>query len=170
MGAYIYRQKRLHIHTFGAVPQRCKHIPGLEGHAGVHVRPGSGRVPPPNGPPSPSRSKCAPEAIGLRGFGRTPPVSLASPLKGRDLGFSPALQRSRWLHPTALFTVDVGHISPPQPRLNSPRPASRNSWGCSPPSQVWTQTPVAVLSPISKDPGSSAGSAYASPARKSVPG
>ncbi|KAK1787435.1 hypothetical protein P4O66_002921 [Electrophorus voltai] len=89
-------------------------------------------------------------------------------MKGRDLGFSPALWRSRWLHPTTLFTVVVGYIGPPQHGLDSPSTPQEIPGGVPP--QEWTQTPVVVFSPISKDPGGSVGSAYAPPARKFVPG
>ncbi|KAK1792754.1 hypothetical protein P4O66_012672, partial [Electrophorus voltai] len=73
-------------------------------------------APPPNSPPSSSCSRSTPEVVCFHGFKRTPPVLLASPQKGRNSDFSPARQRSCWLHQTALFTVLVGHIGTPWPR------------------------------------------------------
>ncbi|KAK1799452.1 hypothetical protein P4O66_007679 [Electrophorus voltai] len=67
-------------------PRAPRRVRGLNGHAGVHVRPGSGRATAPNGPPLSRLSRSVPEAVCLRGFGQTLPVSLASPLRGRDSG------------------------------------------------------------------------------------
>ncbi|KAK1804338.1 hypothetical protein P4O66_020353, partial [Electrophorus voltai] len=67
------------------------------------------------------------------------------------------LRRSCWLHPTALFLVIMVLLGPPRPRFNSLRPPPRNSWGCSPSPPEKTWTAVVILSPVSWDPGSSAG-------------
>ncbi|KAK1798843.1 hypothetical protein P4O66_007129, partial [Electrophorus voltai] len=93
----------------------------LNGHAGVHVCPGSGRATLLNSPPLACRSRSIPVAVCLRSFGQTP-VSLASPLKGRDSGFSSAHWRAHWLHPTALLLVVVVPFGPPRPRLDSLSP------------------------------------------------
>ncbi|KAK1787609.1 hypothetical protein P4O66_015933 [Electrophorus voltai] len=115
------------------------------------------------GPPLSRCSRSVPETACLRGFGQTPPASLASLLKGRHPGFHSTHRRSRCsTQPPSFWSVwcPLVLLGPGSTALGPPPP--RSSWGCSPLLPEKTRTAVAVLYPMSWDPGSSAGGAYVS--------
>ncbi|KAK1797643.1 hypothetical protein P4O66_008018 [Electrophorus voltai] len=125
---------------------------------GVHVRPGSKRATSPNGPPLSCCSRSLPEAVCLQGFGQTLPVLLASPLKGRNSGDPAGSTRlpSFWSLWCPSVLLDPGSTASGLPQEIT---------GGVP---LCFRRAVAVLSPMSLDPVSSAGGAYAPPAKKTL--
>ncbi|KAK1794079.1 hypothetical protein P4O66_010987 [Electrophorus voltai] len=95
-----------------------RRVRSLNGHAGVQVRPGCRRATSPNGLLLSRHSRSVPEAVCLRGFGQTHPVSLASPLRGRGLGDPAGSTRppSFWLSwcPSVLLGPGSRVLGPPK--------------------------------------------------------
>ncbi|KAK1786189.1 hypothetical protein P4O66_017903 [Electrophorus voltai] len=107
-------ERQLPCLSWGSPAPRCVH-----GLRGVHLRPGSRRASSPNGPPLSQCSRSVPEAVCLRGFGQTHPVSLASLLRGRGLGDPAGSMRppsfwSSWC-PSVLLGPDSTALPPPPP-------------------------------------------------------